>query len=199
MEQVARNATMEDTGHLNSGRYLLHDRDKKFCREFRETLAAGGVKCAQITARSPNLNAHAEAWVGFIKEECLSRLTLFGETSLRRVVSDFLEHYHLERTIKARTISCSFPSLLWVSRVPEAQSDIESGLGAYSTITRVLAPRHGFEPRSYKCSEDQQVVDPPIFQISGIAGRTAYFYVTFTRVLAECQHRFKTAAFPPVS
>jgi hypothetical protein len=44
MEQVARNATMQDTGYRNGCRYLRHDRDQKFCREFRETLAAGGVK-----------------------------------------------------------------------------------------------------------------------------------------------------------
>jgi len=42
MEQVARNATMEGAGYLNGCRYLLHDRDAKFCREFRQTLAAGG-------------------------------------------------------------------------------------------------------------------------------------------------------------
>jgi hypothetical protein len=41
LEQVARNATMEGTGNLNGCRYVLHDRDRKFCREFRETLAAG--------------------------------------------------------------------------------------------------------------------------------------------------------------
>src|ERR1700730_4422297 len=52
MEQVARNATMEDTGYLSGCRYLLHDRDKKFCCEFRETLEAGGVKCTPIPARS---------------------------------------------------------------------------------------------------------------------------------------------------
>jgi hypothetical protein len=40
MEQVARNATMEKTGYLNRCRYLLHDRDNKSCREFREPLAA---------------------------------------------------------------------------------------------------------------------------------------------------------------
>ena len=33
MEQVARNATMQDTGYLNACRYLLHDRDQKFCRQ----------------------------------------------------------------------------------------------------------------------------------------------------------------------
>jgi len=39
-EQVARNATIQDTGYLNDCRYVLHDRDKRFCREFRENLAA---------------------------------------------------------------------------------------------------------------------------------------------------------------
>jgi hypothetical protein len=97
MEQVARNATMENAGYLTGCRFLLHDRDSKFCREFRETLAAGGVKRTPLPARSPNLNAHAERWIRSIKEECLSKLILFGENSLRRVVSDFLEHFHQER------------------------------------------------------------------------------------------------------
>ena len=79
MEQVARNATMQDTGYLNGCHYLLHDRDKKFCREFRETLAASGVECTPIPARSPNLNAHAERWVRSIREECLSKVILFAE------------------------------------------------------------------------------------------------------------------------
>jgi putative transposase len=55
MQQPARNATRQDTGYLNGCRYLLHDRDQKFCREFRDTLAAGGVKSLRLPARSPNL------------------------------------------------------------------------------------------------------------------------------------------------
>ncbi|MBV9036904.1 MAG: transposase [Acidobacteriaceae bacterium] len=88
MEPVARNATMQDFGYLNGCRYLLHDRDQKFCREFRETMAAGSVKCIPLPARSPNLNAYAERWVRSIKEECLPKLILFGESSLRRMVSE---------------------------------------------------------------------------------------------------------------
>jgi hypothetical protein len=38
MEQVARNASMQDSGYLNGCRYLLHDRDQKFGREFRTDL-----------------------------------------------------------------------------------------------------------------------------------------------------------------
>jgi hypothetical protein len=117
MEQVARNATMQDTGYLNGCRYLLHDRDKKFCREFRQTLAACGVECTPIPARSPDLNAHAERWVRSIKEECLSKLILFGEKSLQRVVLNFLEHYHQERNHQGKDNLLLFP----VS-VPEAGS-----------------------------------------------------------------------------
>src|SRR5215472_5905692 len=97
MAKHTRNATMEGTGYLNGCRYLLHDRDRKFCHEFRDTLASGGVECTPIPPRSPNLNAHAERWVRSIKAECLTKLMLFGEHSLRRVVSNFLEHYHQER------------------------------------------------------------------------------------------------------
>src|SRR5262249_43026907 len=110
MEQVARNATMQDTGYLNGCRYLLHDRDQKFCREFRDTRAAGGVGCTPIPAISPNRHAPDERWVRSIKEECLSKLILFGETSLRRVVSQYLEHYHQERNHQGKGNLLLFPT-----------------------------------------------------------------------------------------
>ena len=110
MQQVARNATMEQTGYLNGCRYLLHDRDKKFGGEFATTLAAGGVECVPLPPRSPNLNAHAERWVKSIREECLSKLILFGETSLRRVVSEFLTHYHEERNHQGKGNVILFPA-----------------------------------------------------------------------------------------
>jgi hypothetical protein len=109
MEQVARNATLDGTGYLNQCRYVLHDRDRKFCREFRDTLAAGGVSCLALPARSPNLNSYAERWVRSIKEECLSRLILFGENSLRRAVSNYLDHFHHERNHQGKGNLLLFP------------------------------------------------------------------------------------------
>ena len=79
MEQIARSATQETWGYLDGCRYVLHDRDTKFCPSFRSVLAAGGVKTMALPARSPNLNAFAERWVRSAKEECLSKLILFGE------------------------------------------------------------------------------------------------------------------------
>jgi hypothetical protein len=38
MEQMARNATLEELGCLHARRHLLHDRDTNFCESFREVL-----------------------------------------------------------------------------------------------------------------------------------------------------------------
>ena len=129
MAQVARNATMQDSGYLNGCRYLLHDRDQKFCPEFRETLAAGGVECTPIPARSPNLNAHAERWVRSIKEECLSKLILFGETSLRRVVSEYLRHYHGERDHQGKDNLLLFPASALSKPGPQGAIRCQERLG----------------------------------------------------------------------
>ena len=110
MEQVARNAIDEASGHLHHIRYVLHDRDTKFCASFSKTLTSGGVKCIALPARSPNLNAFAERWVRSVKEECLSKLILFGERALQRAVAEFLRHYHAERNHQGKGNALLFPS-----------------------------------------------------------------------------------------
>ena len=109
MQQVARNATMEHTGYLKGCRYVLHDRDQKFGAEFRDTLAGGAVNSVALPVRSPNLNAFAERWVRSVKEECLSKLILFGEASLRRALTQFQEHYHTERNHQGKGNVLLFP------------------------------------------------------------------------------------------
>lgn len=102
MKQAARNVTLAGSGFLGGFRYLLHDRDSKFCATFREILKAAGVAPVALPPRSPNLNAFAERWVRSVKEECLSKLILFGEGSLRRAVEEFVAHYHGERNHQGR-------------------------------------------------------------------------------------------------
>jgi putative transposase len=111
MEQMARNAIDEASGHLGQHRYVLHDRDTKFCASFRAMLATGGVTCLALPPRSPNLNAFAERWVRSVKQECLSRLILFGEGSLRRALTEFVEHYHAERNHQGKGNLLLFPSI----------------------------------------------------------------------------------------
>ena len=97
MSQIDRNLTDCEAGFLKEARYLIHDRDPLFTRSFREILKSSGIETLKLPARSPNLNAYAERFVRSIKSECLRRMIFFGESSLRRAIGEYLEHYHAER------------------------------------------------------------------------------------------------------
>src|SRR5919206_2626282 len=91
--QMARNAVDDASGALRQCRYVLHDRDAKFCSAFEDVLASEGIQSLRIPPRSPNLNAYAERWVRSVKQECLSRLILFGERSPRHALSHYTSHF----------------------------------------------------------------------------------------------------------
>ncbi len=110
MTQVARNVTMADVGFLSSSRYLIHDRDSKFCESFRLTIEAVGITPVKLPARSPNLNSFAERWVKSVKEECLSKLILFGEKSLRHALREYVVHHHHERNHQGKENVLLFPA-----------------------------------------------------------------------------------------
>jgi len=97
MMQIARNVTMADWGVLTPGQYLIHDRDSKYCPAFQRIIDMAGITPVPIPPQSPNLNAYAERWVRSVKEECLSRLILFGERALQRALAEYAMHYHAER------------------------------------------------------------------------------------------------------
>src|SRR3981189_564490 len=109
MKQIARNVTMDDCGALRDCRYLLHDRDTNFTRSSRAIIVSGRVDPLALSARSPNLNAYAERWVRSVKEKCLSKVILFGERSLRRALSDYVNHFHAERNHQGKGNILLFP------------------------------------------------------------------------------------------
>ena len=109
MKQIAWNGTMDDCGTLRDCRFLLHDRDTKFTGLFRAILVSGRVKPLALPARSPNLNAYAERWVRSVKDECLSKVILFGERSLRRALSNYVDHFHAERNHQGKGNVLLFP------------------------------------------------------------------------------------------
>jgi len=103
--------------HLENRRYLIHDRDTKFTDSFRAIVKSGHVKPLKLPARSPNLNAYAERWVKSVKDECLSKLILFGELSLKRALRDYLIHYHVERNHQGKDNVLLFPTTKAINRV----------------------------------------------------------------------------------
>src|SRR5262250_198115 len=86
VSQVARNLSDAEEGFLTGKRYLIHDRDPLFTTEFVEIVKSTGVQSVKLPPRSPNLNAYAERFVRTVKESCLERMILFGESSLRKAI-----------------------------------------------------------------------------------------------------------------
>ena len=109
MKQIARNVTLETWGFLENCKYLLHDRDGKFCTSFDQIIESKKAKPILLPARSPNLNSYAERWVRSVKEDCLSKLILFGESSLKRALQQYEVHYHEERNHQGQENQLLFP------------------------------------------------------------------------------------------
>jgi transposase InsO family protein len=97
MSQIARNLTDAVDGFFIGKRYLIHDRDPLYTKEFLCILKDAGIQSVKLPPRSPNLNPFAERFVRTIKEGCLEQMIFFGQDALRRAIREFVAHYHLER------------------------------------------------------------------------------------------------------
>jgi putative transposase len=95
--QACRSLTTADDGLLVGERFLICDRDRKWSTRAQRLLEEAGVRVVRTPFQAPNCNAHAERFVRAIKEECLTRVILFGEQHLRRAINEFVAHYHRER------------------------------------------------------------------------------------------------------
>jgi len=124
MKQMARNMTAAGEGILHGCRYLLHDRDARFSAAFDDLLRSAGIEAMVLPPRSPNLNAHLERWNRSVKEECLSKMILFGEASLRHVLSNYAQHFHNERNHQGKGNVILFPAP--ADRVGESSGEIRT-------------------------------------------------------------------------
>jgi transposase InsO family protein len=97
MAQVARNLTDAVDGFLLDRRFLICDRDAKFSKRFKTILETAGVELVRTPYQAPNCNAYAERFIRSLRDECLDRMILCGESSLRRVLTEYLAHYRCER------------------------------------------------------------------------------------------------------
>ena len=96
--QQARNANMwlDDMGVKT--RFLVHDRDTKLTKKFREFWSEQtGGRCIRIPLRAPKANAFTETWIEGCKRECLNAFICFGLDQLGYIVSTWVRHYNTER------------------------------------------------------------------------------------------------------
>jgi putative transposase len=128
MQQCARQLAGPFDGFLLGKQYLLHNRDTKFTQAFDGLLKGSGVGPIVLPARSLNLNVYAERWVRSIKEECLTWLILFGEASLRHVLTQYVEHFHHARNHQGKGNVLLFPGVSQIQSV-QVQCRVVDGSG----------------------------------------------------------------------
>lgn len=80
---------------------LLRDRDEIFRPSFDKVIREAGIRVKKISVRSPNLQVHIERFIQAIQPEALDHFIVFGEQHFDYLVSEYVEHYHTERTHQA--------------------------------------------------------------------------------------------------
>jgi putative transposase len=82
-------------------RFLLRDRDAKFCRSFDEVFRSEGTQVLVTPVQAPTANAYAERWVGTVRTECLDWLLIVGRGHLEQVLRVYVKHYNRHRPHRA--------------------------------------------------------------------------------------------------
>jgi putative transposase len=90
--QQVRNLAIEE--RLGNVRFLIHDRDAKFCGPFEAIVRSEGVRVIETPFRAPRANAVAERWVRTVRSECLDHLLIVGRRHLEQVLRAYLAHYN---------------------------------------------------------------------------------------------------------
>ena len=78
-------------------RYLLRDRDQIYGEYFRQRVKNMGIEEVVIAPQSPWQNPYAERRIGTLRRELLDRVIVLNEAHLRRLMTSYLEYYHIVR------------------------------------------------------------------------------------------------------
>ena len=82
-------------------RFLLRDRDAKFCHSFDDVFRSQGVDIVLTPVQAPNVNAYAERWIRRVRAECLDWLLIIGQGHLDRTLHVYVEHDNQHRPHRA--------------------------------------------------------------------------------------------------
>jgi hypothetical protein len=78
-------------------RFLLHDRDSKFTRDFDNVFQSELIEIVRTPIRAPKANAIAERFVRTVRAECLDWLLIVNRRHLERVLRVLVDHYNHHR------------------------------------------------------------------------------------------------------
>jgi putative transposase len=96
VQQLREAFPFDETGH--GVRYLLFDRDSSFSTDVVTAATSMALKPVQTSYQSPWQNGVAERFVGTVRRDLLDHVIVRGDEHLRRLLSEYLEYYHADRT-----------------------------------------------------------------------------------------------------
>ena len=99
--QQARNFTLRFDEREEPLRFVIHDRDSKFCGAFDDVFATEGLQVIRTPTRAPRANAVCERWIRTVRTECLDWLLIFSRSHLERVLKIYIRHYNCHRPHRA--------------------------------------------------------------------------------------------------
>ncbi len=103
IKQIVRNLTDCEDGFPNDKRYLIMDRDTKFCESFRSILEQSDVEPVILPPRSPNLKGYASC--------CTSSVRLGVMAAIRSRSFSLTPGCFIGRSVPGRSYKHSFLSL----------------------------------------------------------------------------------------
>jgi putative transposase len=108
--QQARNLLLALGERGRRVRFLIRDRDAKFCRGFDDVFRAEGAELLLTPVQAPNANAYAERWIRTVRADCLDWLLIVGRGHLEQVLRRYVEHYNRHRPHRALGLEPPDPS-----------------------------------------------------------------------------------------
>ena len=124
MSQIARNLTDAVDRFFSGKRYLIHDRDPLYAKEFLSILAAAGIQSVKLPPRSPNLNAFCERLIGSARRECLDFMIPLNEIHTRMILKPWVAHFNGGRPHSSLGPGMPEPSF---PKIPPDQTASHSG------------------------------------------------------------------------
>jgi hypothetical protein len=142
--QQARNLLLVLGERGRQVRFLVRDRDAKFCRGFDDVFCAEGAEVLVTPVQAPNANAYAERWIRTVRAECLDWLLIVGRGHLEQVLRIYVEHYNRHRPHRALGLEPPGPTaagLTWSAGPGESRCADATSLVACFTSTDKLHER----------------------------------------------------------
>jgi putative transposase len=129
-------------------RFVIHDRDGIFSPVLNQALQTLGVRPLLTPKRAPQANAFCERLIGTIRRECLDYLIPLTEGHLRRILTEFVNHYNRGRPHSS--LGPGIPEPIQAN-LPASQHRHQLPTGYRVASTPVLGGLHHVSPGKGGC------------------------------------------------